>query len=76
MYQMHVRVNEFIGAFEVRASISDEDDCGQTVHLVSIPARMFDPVPSEADELTLLFHVLRRWCDLELNYGRVGPGVS
>lgn len=76
MYQMHVQVNEFIGAYEVKAVISDTTDTGDCHHLVSIPARLFDPVPPECDEVTLLFVILRRWAELELDPRRVVPGVS
>lgn len=71
MLQMHVQVNEYVGAFEVRAVISDVDDLGDTHRLVSIPATMFDPEPRDADEVSISLWVLRRWCELQLN-----PGVS
>lgn len=71
MLQMHVQVNEYVGCFEVRAVISDTDDRGDTHRLVSIPATMFDPVPADADEVTIALYVVRRWAELQIN-----PGVS
>ena len=76
MIQMHVQVNEYIGCFEVKAVISDTDDRGDTHRLVSIPASMWDPVPGNADEVTIAFYVLRAWCEKNLHPGRVAPGVS
>ena len=76
MYQMHIQVNEYIGCFTVKAVVSDVDDTGTTHRLVSIPESLFDPVPRNADELTIMFHVLGRWSELQSNYRRVDPGVS